>query len=599
MGKHRRRLQIPIRVVLIAGSLLICGLPIIGMWTWSYREVLRHEVSEVSGRHLLIARHLSGSLAGYHDNIIAAFGAFAPAVARGQSLDHLDRLFTNLHFRHVCAFTAAGELVHAYTARGAQCPKQLDTARLGEFAALADQTHGRAVSPVRIAEDRVPVLAFADRIDDLLVVGAVRTSYFAEVAKAVQFGELGPAVVVDQTGRVLVHSRADWASKAADLSALEPVRRMMQGQSGVAEFHSPALDRRMIAGFDVVEGAGWGVMVPQPFAELERDAAHIASTARNVLIIALLSAAALAAIFSGWVTRPINAVSAVARRMSGADPATRVEERWLAHPVAEIAQLGAAYNDMADRVAAAQAEEVAQREKAESAVAAKNRFLAVLSHEIRTPLNGLLGMAALLRSSGLDKQQREYADRLNEAGAGLIRVVSDVLDHSKIEAGHIDISNERFDLLDLVRSVCDMVAIDAEKNGNKIRIECPEGIDTRICNDPARARQVLVNLAFNAAKFTHDGAIDVRIAEEPGASRGLRVTVEDTGIGIPPDEHGRIFDDFTRVNPIKGQGAGLGLAISRRLVHAMGGRIGFTSEPGKGSAFWFTLPDLPAGTPGD
>ena len=174
-----------------------------------------------------------------------------------------------------------------------------------------------------------------------------------------------------------------------------------------------------------------------------------------------------------------------------------------------------------------------------------------------------------------------------------------MLDHSKIEAGHIDISNERFDLLDLVRSVCDMVAIDAGKNGNTVRVHCAEGIETNICNDPARTRQVLVNLTSNAAKFTHDGTIDVRVGEEPGTPRGLRVTVEDTGIGIPQDEHGRIFEDFARVNPTKGQGAGLGLAISRRLVHAMGGRIGFTSEPGKGSAFWFTLPDLPAGTSGD
>lgn len=237
------------------------------------------------------------------------------------------------------------------------------------------------------------------------------------------------------------------------------------------------------------------------------------------------------------------------------------------------------------------------KQAAESAVMAKGEFLATMSHEIRTPLNGIVPMLDLLMHARLAPDHAELVRTAYLSAQQMLRIVDDILDYSKLEADKLELETTSFNLRELLEGVMQLMERPAQSKGLRMYLQIDPSVRLPVRGDPVRLRQVLGNLVSNSVKFTERGSVTVTLRRigETAAQHLLRFEVRDTGIGIPKDAQGRLFQAFTQADASTTRlygGTGLGLAISKRIVDLMGGRIGVESEPGVGSTFWFEIPLL-------
>src|SRR5271166_2455482 len=591
-----RRVRQGIRMhhLLFVAFIIVAAVPIIVLALWEERTSYQHELDSVRERHLLVARNLTSSMSRYVRDVKAAFTVVFESGALETPIPGLADLLTSLNVVHVCIVAPDGTIeswLHGLMPARATA---FDPKLLAELKALVTSANGQPELS-NLAHDPAgrPVFYLVKALPNhRLGVGILSTDYLVSLQQAIAFGDHGHAVITDAKGQVIAHPLKDWVAASRDISGVPVVAAMMRGQTGVGQFYSPAFNGNMIAGFAVVPETGWGVMVPQPLSELRRRAAQVAQLAIIIAAVSFTAAAFMSWLIAFYLARPVRQVAHTAEAVLAGSEDVSAPNFSDAVPL-EIRQLGLAFNTMLDDLRRRNSETRLALRQAESASLAKSQFLANMSHEIRTPLNGVVGMIELLRLSVPSPVQQRYIDAASQSSQTLLRLIDDVLDLSKIEAGKLELEYAPFHLPSLIHDTRSMFADLARTKGLTLSASIASELNVVLLGDSHRLLQILSNLVGNALKFTSEGCVTIGVArlEDRGSSLRVRFTVTDSGIGIPANKQEAIFDAFSQADSSTTRrygGTGLGLSIARQLCHLMDGEIGVESAVGQGSTFWFT-----------
>ncbi|WP_256806288.1 hybrid sensor histidine kinase/response regulator [Bradyrhizobium sp. Bra64] len=474
--------------------------------------------------------------------------------------------------------------------------------------------------PVYFFSDTEPFMTIAARgvgRDPSVIVAEVNLRFIWDLVAGIRVGNTGKAYVVDRMGVLIAHPDLWPALRRSDLSGHADVRAALDGvgppSNGLVK--EDLSGQRVLSTYATVPSLGWLVFVELPLTEAY--APIYASIGRSTfLLVALL---AIAVLVSLWLSRrmtvPIQILTQGARRIGSGDLGLRLAiktgdelealgdqfNRMAAHLRESYATLERKVIERTSELEKTRDQALAEHDAAErarsAAVAAnetKSRFLAVVSHELRTPLNGVMGVLQLLDDGGLGDAQRRHLATAAASGETLIALVDAILEYARLEASVEALETRDFRLDQLIETAADLMRPQAFGKGLTFDLSCDTTVNTSVHGDPVRLNRILLNLIGNAIKFTPRGGVGLNAAAGRHDDQILlRITVRDTGIGIAPDMHERIFEDFVQADDSIARrfgGTGLGLAIARRLTRLMRGELTVESTPGAGSAFTFEVP---------
>ena len=591
---RRVRLGIRMHHLLFAAFTLVAAAPIAALALWEERTSYQHELDAVRERHLLVARNLTATLSGYVRDLKAAFNVVSESDAVDGPVPGLAELLASLNFVQICIIAPDGTVEHWLPGLGPATAAKVDASKLADLRAIALAAKGSpGLSALEHDHGGHPVFYMVKALpDQRLGVGVISTEYLTSLQHSIAFGEHGHAVITDNKGQVIAHPLKDWVAASRNIADVPTVAAMMRGETGVGQFYSSAFNSNMIAGYAVVPGTGWGVMVAQPLSELHERAGRVAQLAIIVACVAFFGAALMSWLIAFLLARPLRQVAHTAEAVLAGGDDVAAPSFSDSVPL-EIRQLGLAFNTMLDDLRRRNTDASLALRQAELSSLAKTQFLANMSHEIRTPLNGVVGMIELLRLSDPSPMQQRYIEGATQSSQSLLRLIDDILDLSKIEAGKLELERAPFHLPSLIHDARSLFSHQARAKGLALTALVASDLNVVLLGDAHRLLQILTNLVGNALKFTSEGSITIGVTRlgEDETSLHLRFTVTDSGIGIPASKQEAIFEAFSQADSSTTRrygGTGLGLSIARQLCHLMDGAIGVDSAVGKGSTFWFT-----------
>jgi len=583
-----------LRPILFLSLSFVALIPVIVFGVWPHSQAYDKELSDVSERHLLLAQNIGAALERYDRDVKATFKSVVSNLVQGTNISQTQEMLSNLDFRHICMATFEdGKIVNGLHEDAAKCPLSIPAKRFKLFKNLASSEEVR-FTEVLPGPSGKPLLYLVWLISDQIAIGAIRTDYIVSLGKSIAFGKRGHAAIVDHTGKILAHPLADWRAAMKDISKISPVKRMLNHETGVSTFYSPALKEDMIAGFTWVSGANWGVMIPQPISELRERADIVQRYALYVIIAGVVAAAIVSWILSGYLTMPVLAVAQAAKRLEIGDKSVRVVINERAIPL-ELKKLQTSFNSMAEAIEISTNRQIDALSEAETANRAKTDFLANMSHELRTPLNAIIGFTQMMKDMVFgplgDPKYVEYADDIDHSGRHLLTIINELLDLAKIDAGQTVLNEKSFNIGTVIRSCTQMVLVDGSNSTNRIQIKIPDKLP-EFSGDERLIKQIVLNLLSNAVKFTPDNGL-ISVSAWLDESGGISVCITDTGCGIAHDDISKVLEPFGQARSDTHhthEGTGLGLPISKGLTELHEGTFTLISTLEKGTSVSINFP---------
>ncbi len=638
MNRGRRR---SLRELMNRHLMLFGGVPLLVVGMVATRVAENLLLREAQERLRDTAVSLGARMDAYLDQHFAAIEFGADALERGATHtdDERQRLISALHanfpgFLTMLVTDAEGRIVTAAAEKANDgVPRALFATSVADRSYFTEprRTGKRYVSGVfrgrGFGSDLIVALsvpyrdhagAFAGVVEGSLDLGRIAAS----LPSSVRLEDV-EIIVTDRTKHIVTAHKNTGLEQLRLFSTLE-LGRPVAGTNGLVRRQQRDDAGREAVYVGVAETSpqhGWLVFVQQPLASLFELVFTLYAAVLSTIAVAGVAAHQSNRTTLRRVTEPLErlaAEAAVLQRSPGAggEPldvrGTPEEIAALAESFAAMAlalrknyqelqaladergrlngELQAVLADLDERVRERTAELERAREEAVAASRAKDEFLATMSHELRTPLNGVLGFSELLGHTPITPQQRKYVETIRGSGQSLLSLINDILDVAKIEAGKLRLETRRFDVREVVNEVAQLLSAGAAAKSIALERVFARDVPLVVSGDISRTRQALVNLVGNAVKFTLQGGVTIQAGTKDGR---VRVEVRDTGVGIAPEAQERVFQKFMQADSSTTRrfgGTGLGLAITKRIIELMHGSIGFTSEPGRGSTFWFELP---------